>query len=74
MSKVSGRDILAGFQLTFFENKLTFMKKAGLRTTTLVHCKARQVLCDLFGTNQGNGPKMTFVAGINKVHMKNLNS
>ena len=72
MSKVSGRDILTGFQLTFFENKLTFMKKAGLHTTTLMHCKARQVLRDLFGTNQGNGSKMTFVAGTNKVHMKNL--
>ena len=48
------------------------MKKAGLLTTTLMNCKARQVLCDLFGTNQGNGSKMTFVAGINKVHMKNL--
>ena len=48
------------------------MKKAVLHTTTVMHCKARQVLRDQFGTNQGNGSKMTFVAGANKVHMKNL--
>ena len=48
------------------------MKKAVLHTATLMHSKARQVLRDLFSTNQGNGSKMTFVAGTNKVHMKNL--
>ena len=48
------------------------MKKAVLHTTTLIHCKTRQVLRDLFSTNQGNDSKMTFVAGTNKVHMKNL--
>ena len=37
---------------TFFKNKLTFMKKAVLHTTTLMHCKARQVLRELFGTTQ----------------------
>ena len=67
MSKVSCRDIFAGFQSIFFKNKLTYMKKA-----VLMHCKARQVIRDLFSTNQGNGSKMTFVAGTNKVHMKNL--
>ena len=46
------------------------MKKAVLHTTTLMHCKARQVLRDLFGTNQGNGSKMTFVAETNKVLIK----
>ena len=50
------------------------MKKAALHTATLMHCKTRQVLRDLFGTNQGNGSKMTFVAETNKVHMKNFNS
>ena len=45
------------------------MKKAVLHTTTLMHCKARQLLRDLFSTNQGNGSEMTFVPGI-----KNLNS
>ena len=46
------------------------MKKAVLHTTTLMHCKARQVLHDLFGTNQRNGSKMTFVAETNKVLIK----
>ena len=48
------------------------MKKAVLHTTTLMHCKARQVLRNLFSTNQGNGSEMTFVLGTNKVHIKNL--
>ena len=79
MPKVSGREIYAEFQFQyfnysefFFKNKLIFMKKVVLHTTTLMHCKARQVFRDLFITNQGNGSKMTFVAGTNKVHMKNL--
>ena len=52
MSKVSWKDIFSGFQLTVFENKRCFMKKTVLHTTTLIHCKARQVLRDLFSTNQ----------------------
>ena len=48
------------------------MKKAALHTTTLMHCKATQVLRYLFSTNQGNRSKMTFVTGANKVHMKDL--
>ena len=48
------------------------MKKAVLRTTTLMHCKARQVLSDLLSTNQENGSEITFVAGATKVHVKNL--
>ena len=47
------------------------MKKAVLHTTTLRHCKARQVLHDLFSTNQGI-TEITFVAGATKVHVKNL--
>ena len=31
------------------------MKKAAVHTTTPMHCKARQVLRDLFSINQGNG-------------------
>ena len=54
MSKVSWEDIFLRFQLTFFENNRTFMKKAALHRTTLMHCNARQVLCDLFSTNQEN--------------------
>ena len=48
------------------------MKKAVLHTTTLRHCKARQVLRNLFSTNQGNGSEITFVAEATKVHVKNL--
>ena len=48
------------------------MKKTVMHTTTLMDCKARQVLRDLFSTNQGNGSEMTFVAGATKVHIKNL--
>ena len=44
-----------GFQLTFFENKRTFMKKAVLHITTLMHYKATKVLRNLFSTNQENG-------------------
>ena len=36
-----------GISKTFFKNKLTFMKKSVLHTTTLMNCKARQVLRDL---------------------------
>ena len=48
------------------------MKKAVLHTTTLRHCKARQILGDVFSANQGNGSEITFVAGATKVHVKNL--
>ena len=64
---------LCGISINIFKkNKLIFIKKAVLHTTTLLQCKARQVSHDLFSTNQGNGSKMTFVAGNNTVHMKNL--
>ena len=45
------------------------MKKAVLHTTTMMHCKARQVLRNLFSTNQGNGSEMTYVAGAIKVSL-----
>ena len=48
------------------------MKTAVLHTTTLKQYKARQILRDLFGTNQGNGSKLTFVAGATKINLKNL--
>ena len=57
-----------GFQLTVFENKRTFMKKAALHTTTLMHCNARQVLRKLFSTNQENGSDI-----INYIVMEDLN-
>ena len=48
------------------------MKKTVMHTTTLMDCKARQVLRDLFSTNQGNGSEMTFVAGASKINVRNL--
>ena len=48
------------------------MKKTVLHTTTLMHCKARQVLRDLFGPNKGNDSEMTFVAGATNKRVKNL--
>ena len=64
MSKVSLKDIFGGFQLTTSENKYTFMKKS---CTVYNHSDAlaRQVLRDLFSTNQRSDSRMTFVAGIN---------
>ena len=59
MSKVSRKDIFMGLQLTVVENKRTFMKKSVLHTTTLMDCKARQVLRDLFSTDQENGSDMS---------------
>ena len=35
----------------------------------MMHCKARQVLRNLFSTNQGNGSEMTYVAGAIKVSL-----
>ena len=47
-----GRKFFSTFELTVFENKRTsFIKKAVRHTSTLIHCKARQVLHDLFNTN-----------------------
>ena len=36
------------------------MKKSVLHTTTPTHFKARQILRNLFGTNQANGSDMIF--------------
>ena len=68
----SGNKFFAGFQVTVLENKRTFMKKVAVHTTALMHCKARQLLRDLFSTNQGNGSEMIFVAGATKINLKNL--
>ena len=72
MSKVSWKDIFEGFQLSAFENKSTFIKKAVLNTSAQMDCKARHVLCDLFSSNRRNGSDMTFVAGATKIDLKNL--
>ena len=70
MSKDSWKDISAGFQLTVFENKRAFMKKAVLQTTILIYCKARQVLRNLLSNNQENGSEMTFAEGTTKINLK----
>ena len=66
------KDIFMGLQLTVFENKRAFIKKAVLHATTLMHYKARHVLHNLFSADQGNGSYMTFVAGTTKINLKNL--
>ena len=48
------------------------MKKAALHMITLIHCKARQVLLNLFSTNEGNVLEITFAAGATKINLKNL--
>ena len=72
MSEVFRKKILAGFQLTLFENKRNFSKKAVLHTTTLIHCRARKGLLDLLSTNQQNDAEMTFLAGATKSNLSNL--
>ena len=52
-----------GISIYSFENNLTFIKKL---YCTLMHYKARQVLLDLFSTNQGNSSETIFVAGATK--------
>ena len=67
-----GKTFFEEFQLTVFENKHTLLKKKLLHTTTLMHCKARHVLRNLFSANQGNGSKMAFVAGATKINLNKL--
>ena len=55
--KFPRKTFFSGFQLIIFENKRSFMKKAILYTTTLIHCKARPVLRNLFSTKQKMAPK-----------------
>ena len=50
-------NIFAGFQLTVFKNKSTFV----LHATILMHSKARHCLHSLFSNNHGNGSEMTYV-------------
>ena len=56
-----------GISIYSFENKLTFIKKDVVHSDAL---KARQVLRDLFSTNQGNSLETTFVAGATKSTLK----
>ena len=45
------------------------MKKAVLFTTTLMHCKAKQILRNLFSINQGSGSEIQFVAGATEINL-----
>ena len=70
--KICWKDIFVEFQWTAFENKLTSVKKKGLlHATTLMYCKARQVLCNQL-TNQENDSEMTFMPGATKIKSKVL--
>ena len=53
----------SGISIYSFENNVTFIKKM---YCTLMHYKARQVLRNLFSTNQRNSLETTFVAGATK--------
>ena len=52
-----------GISIYSFEKNLTFIKKL---YCTLMHYKPRQVLRDLFRTNQVNSSETTFVTGATK--------
>ena len=65
MPKVSWKNIFVGFQLTVLIEK----RKSAYNHSD--DCKARQVLRDLFSTNQRNGSDVTFVA-TTKINLKNL--
>ena len=52
-----------GISINSFEKNLTFIKKL---YCTLMHYKPRQVLRDLFRTNQVNSSETTFVTGATK--------
>ena len=51
MLKVSWKDFFARVQSTVSENKRSYMRKAVLHISTLMHCKARHVLRALFSSN-----------------------
>ena len=61
-----------GITITFLKINVLLWQKAVLHVTTLILCKARQVLRDLFNTNQGNDSDITFVAGATKINLQNL--
>ena len=70
--KFSEKTFSRDFNKQISKVNLLLWKKAVLHTTTLTHSKARQVLRDLFNTNQVNGSEITFVAGITKINLKKL--
>ena len=66
MSKVFCKEIFTLCQKAVFEYKITFVRKAVVHTTILIHCKPGQILRNLFSFIQGNGSEMTFVVGAKK--------
>ena len=72
MSKVSWNDVFCGISINNFQKKRTLLKKAILHTTTQMHCKPKQVLRDIFSTNQGNVSETDFVAGATKINLNDL--
>ena len=73
--KLSGKTFLRDFNAQFEKINLLLRKKAVLHTTSLMHCKARHVLCDpliLISTNYENASEMTFVAGTTKINLKKM--
>ena len=71
--KFHGKTFLRDFNKQFVKIDLLLQKiKAVLHTTSLLHCKARHVLCYLLSTNQGNGSEITFVAETTKINFKIL--
>ena len=62
MLKISWKVIFCESLINSFQSKRTFMQKAVLHITNLMHCKARKVLRNLFSTNQRNVLERAFVA------------
>ena len=63
---------LCDFKCQFLKINVLLWKKVVLHATILMHWKGRQVLRDLFITNQGNDSHMTFLTGATKINFKNL--
>ena len=72
MSKFPGKTLLLDFNCQLSKINVLLWTKAVLHTTSTTHCKARQVLRNLFSTEQGNSSDMTFGAGATKINLKNL--
>ena len=66
------RHFCGDFNKQFLKINLLLLKKAVLHTTTPMHCKARQVLRDLFSINQRNSSEMIFVVEATRVNLKIL--
>ena len=71
--KFPKKTFLRDFDKRSLKINLRFWKKAVQHTTTLTHCMATQVLCNLLSTtNEGNDWGITFVAGATVINLKYL--